>query len=189
MIQLSNDQLMMAVGAAGLIAGILLTRVLSNPDRKNARREDPRNHRIRELEADLRSVKRQLEESDEELNATNEEFKTSVATLQHLRSSMAERDTKIEQLEHDLKGSVAKTRQLRTELQDRAAERLHEHVRATQAETELEVTRAGSEAVMSEINRLQEERKHMTSTMKALGEHLMPESELMPESGLSDIDK
>jgi chromosome segregation ATPase len=180
--QLSNDQLMMAVGAAGLIAGILLTRILSNTDRKNATREDPRNHRIRELEADLRSVKRQLEESDEELNATNEEFKTSVATLQHLRSSMADRDAKIEELEKDVKGSVAKTRELRTELQDRAAERLHEQVRATQAETELEVTRAGSEAVMSEINRLQEERKHMTNTMKALGDHLMPDSEL------SDVD-
>jgi chromosome segregation ATPase len=177
--EFSNDQLMLAIGAAGFIAGCLLTRMFSGSSKKKSLHEDPRNHRIREMEADLRSVKRQLEESDEELNATNDEFKTSVATLQHLRSSLADRDAKIEHLEHELKGSVAKTRELRTELQDRAAERLHEHVRAQQAETELEVTRAGSEAVMSEITRLQEERKHMTNTMKALGDHLAPEGELL----------
>jgi len=161
---------MLAIGAAGFIVGCVLTRVLHNSGQKSGKHEDPRNHRIRELEADLRSVKRQLEGSEEELAATNEEFKTAVATLQHLRANAAEKDEKIAQLEKGVKESVAKTRELRKELQDRAAERLHEHVRAMQAETELEVTRAGSEAVMSEINRLQEERKHMTSTMKALGE-------------------
>ena len=178
MTALNNDQLMMAIGAAGLIVGCLLTRMLSKSGRNNAKHEDPRNHRIRELEADLRSVKRQFEETEDELSATNEEFKTSVATLQHLRTKLAERDAKVEELTQELKGSVAKTRELRTELQDRAAEGLREHVRAQQAETELEVTRAGSEAVMSEISRLQEERKHMTNTVKALGDQLLPADEL-----------
>jgi chromosome segregation ATPase len=180
--ELNNSQLMLAIGAAGFVVGCVLTRLLHKSDKKSSKREDPRNHRIRELEADLRAVKRQLDGCDEELAATNEEFKTAVATLQHLRTELADRDTKIEQLEHDLKGSVAKTRELRTELQDRATEGLREHVRARDAETELEVSRAGSEAVMSEISRLQEERKHMTNTMKALGENLMPDNEL------SDID-
>ena len=173
---------MVAIGAAGFIAGCVLMRMFHKPGKNSLKQEDPRNHQIRELEADMLAVKRQLDGCEEELAATNEEFKTSVATLQHLRTNLAERDAKIDQLEKDLKGSVAKTRQLRTELQDRATEGLREHVRAKQAETELEVTRAGSEAVMSEINRLQEERKHMTSTMKALGEQFLPDSEL------SDID-
>ena len=175
--ELNNSQIMLAIGAAGFIVGCVLTRVLHNSGQKSGKHEDPRNHRIRELEADLRSVKRQLEGSEEELAATNEEFKTAVATLQHLRANAAEKDEKITQLEKDVKESVAKTRELRKELQDRAAERLYEHVRAMQAETELEVTRAGSEAVMSEINRLQEERKQMTNTMKALGDQLIPENE------------
>jgi chromosome segregation ATPase len=180
--ELNNSQLMLAIGAAAFVAGCVLMRVLHKSGTKSSKQEDPRNHRIRELEADARTVKRQLDGCEEELAATNEEFKTAVATLQHLRTNLAERDSKIEQLEHDLKGSVAKTRELRTDLQDRATEGLREHVRAKQAETELEVTRAGSEAVMSEINRLQEERKHMTNTMKALGDHLLPDSEL------SDVD-
>ena len=176
--ELNNSQMMLAIGAAGFIVGCVLTRVLHNSGQKSGKHEDPRNHRIRELEADLRSVKRQLEGSEEELAATNEEFKTAVATLQHLRAKVAEKDEQLEKLDHDLKGSVAKTRELRKELQDRAEDRLREHVRAMQAETELEVTRAGSEAVMSEINRLQEERKHMTNTMKALGDHFKADSEL-----------
>ena len=169
---------MLAIGAAGFFVGCLFTFILHKAGQKSSRQEDPRNHRIRELEADARSVKRQLDGCEEELAATNEEFKTSVATLQHLRAKLVERDAKIEELEHELKGSVAKTRELRTELQDRATERLREQVRASQAETELEVSRAGSEAVMSEITRLQEERKHMTSKMKALGEHFLPDSAL-----------
>ena len=180
--ELNSSQLMLAIGAAGFVVGCLLMYVLHKSAKKSSKREDPRNHRIRELEADQRAVKRQLDGCEEELAATNAEFKTAVATLQHLRTKLAEGDTKIEQLEKDLKGSVAKTRELRTELQDRAAEGVREHVRARQAETELEVTRAGSEAVMSEIIRLQEERKHMTNTMKALGEHLMPDNEF------SDVD-
>jgi chromosome segregation ATPase len=175
--ELNNSQLMLAIGAAAFVAGCVLMRMLHKSGTKSSKQEDPRNHRIRELEADARAVKRQFDGCEDELAATNEEFKTAVATLQHLRTNLAERDTKIEQLEKDLKGSVAKTRELRTELQDRAAEGMREHVRAKQAETELEVNRAGSEAVMSEINRLQEERKHMTSTMKALSKNLMPDDE------------
>ena len=56
--ELNNSQIMLAIGAAGFIIGCVLTRVLHNPGQQKSSHEDPRNHRIRELEADLRSVKR-----------------------------------------------------------------------------------------------------------------------------------
>ena len=76
---------------------------------------------------------------------------------------------------------MIRTRELRQELQDRASETIRESVRAREAETELEVARAGSEAVLSEINRLQEERKDLTNTMRRLEENMLPDGELFGE--------
>jgi len=176
--ELNQNQLLGAAAAAGFFAGCLIVLLFSGSSRKSSRQEDPRNHRIRELEADLRSVTRQLEDAEAALAEKTSEFNMSVETLQDLRVTLTEREARIDVLEVDLKGSVSKTRQLRQELQDRATETVREHVRAEEAETELEVARAGSEAVLSEITRLQEEQKHLTDTVRTLGTDLLPDEEL-----------
>ena len=60
----------------------------------------------------------------------------------------------------------------------RAAERVHEQLRAEAAVTELEVERAGTEAVMTEITRLQQEREQLTASMKQLGGIMLLDDEL-----------
>jgi predicted nucleic acid-binding Zn-ribbon protein len=176
--ELNSQNLMIGSALAGFIVGCAIMWLMTRSKSGHSKNEDPRNHRIRELEADLRTLKRETNEQATALEAKSAEFNTAVETLQQLRATMAGSQSEIDNLKNELKGSVAKTRELRQELQDRATETVREHVRAEEAETELEVARAGSEAVMSEIARLQEERKHLTDTVRTLGENLLPADDM-----------
>ena len=172
-----------AVGAAAFLVGALLTRIVCGSRRGVADSEDPRNHKIRELEADLRTLQRQCGETEQELEEKTVEFDIAVETMQELRATLADRDMAVDDLNEELKSEAKKTRELRQVLQDRATQTIREQVRAEEAETELEVARAGSEAVMSEINRLQEERKNMTNTMRQLEDRLFHDDPVAEDSG------
>jgi predicted nucleic acid-binding Zn-ribbon protein len=176
--ELNSQQLMIAAALAGFVVGSVVIRIFTRVPVQDTTNEDPRNHKIRELEADLRTLKRESEDNSDDLKDKESEFNTAVESLQELRSTLAERDATIAELQVDQKSSVVKIRELRHELQDRATETVRNHVRAEEAETELDVARAGSEAVLSEIVRLQEERKHLTDTVETLGNHFLPDEEL-----------
>ena len=115
--------------------------------------------------------------NQEALEAKSQEFQTAVETLQGLRATMAEHASELEAVREENKGSVSKIRELRMELQERATQSVREHLRAEDEETELQVARAGSDAVMSEINRLQEERDRLTNTMRNLEEQVVIETD------------
>ncbi|MDP6437855.1 MAG: hypothetical protein QF790_11275 [Gammaproteobacteria bacterium] len=176
---LNPTQLLIAASGAGFLLGCLLSRMASRAANQHSATEDPRNHLIRELEADLRTVRRQYEDSQQALAEKSEEFATAVETLQELRSTMAELEEEAEDIRTENKSSVAKMRELRHELQDRATQTIREHMRAEEAETELQVAKAGSDAVLSEINRLQAERKQLTDTMRILEEQVMLDGDSM----------
>lgn len=176
--QFKPDQLMLAIGAGSFVAVVIFAKLLSRLAGRGSLHEDPRNHRIRELEADVRTTRRQLADREEALEKKTAEFAASVATLQELRSTIALRDKRIRELEVDLRSSIAKTNELRRELQDRAAETVREQVRAEEAVTELQVERAGSEAVMTEIARLQQERQQLSATMQKLSGSMLMDEEL-----------
>ncbi len=185
-LELDHNEMMMALSAVSFVVGSLLMWAISKPRQKESASEDPRNHLIREMEADLRTIRRQSAECELALDAKTDEFDTAVTTMQELRANLTEREEELEKMKFDLKGSVYKTRELRTELQDRATETIREYVRAQEAETELEVARAGSEAVLSEISRLQEEQKNMTDTMRSLEDQMLPDEELFGEDAQKD---
>jgi chromosome segregation ATPase len=192
--QLNHNQMLMAVGALGLVVGALIMHTFTKSAGKMQVSEDPRNHRIREVEAELRTVHRQFADCEQALEEKTEEFNTSVETLQELRvtleefrATLAEREEDLSKLKGELKGSVTKTRELRTELQDRATETIREQLRAEEAETELDVARAGSEAVLSEIGRLQKEHKKMTDTMTGIEDPFLADEDFLDE-GLFDED-
>ena len=181
MLNLDHSQTLVVIAAAAFVVGALVASILFKPSKRHKRSEDPRNHQIRQLEADLRTVKRQASEAEQALDLKIGEFEQSVETLREVRGTLADRDAELDALKTDLKGEVKKTRELRQTLQDRATETIREHVRAQEAETELEVARAGSEAVLGEISRLQEERKNLTNTMRQLEENLLPDEDLFDE--------
>lgn len=179
--QFLSSQPAALVGAAAFVAGCVLTLVGKALSSQQQDSEDPRNHTIRSLEADARAANRIMDDLRAELEEKTDEFNTSVATLQELRVEMSERESKMEDLEADLKESVQKTRELRVELQERAAESVREHVRAEEAATEAEVARAGSEAVMGEIARLEAEREELSRAVNDMGDSLLPDEELFGE--------
>ena len=173
---LIDNQLLISAAAACFISGALLSWLCCRP--RSQPGEDPRNQRIRQLDADLRSAERTIAETEEMLDAQSAELESATETLRELRGQVVAHERDNEQLNRELNEEAKKTRELRKELQDRAADRLREQVRAKEAQTELEVVRAGSEAVMSEINRLQEERKSLTSTVRSLEASINQEDEV-----------
>lgn len=153
-----EGNLVLAAACAGsFVLGVLFARLIFRSGKVTDKRQDPRDHHIRQLEADLRLVRRKLEESTLQLETRSEEFDQSMATVHDLNSLLEQRNHEVEDLRKEVKGAVKKTRELRRELTDRAEETLREHVRAKEAETELDVVRAGSDALISEFTRAQQE--------------------------------
>ncbi len=116
------------------------------------------------------------------------EFETAVETLQELRTKIAGVESESDELRHENKSSVAKMRELRVELQDRATQTIREHMRAEEAETELQVARAGSDAVLSEISRLQAERERLTDSMRIMEEQVVLDADASGPDGEGRTD-
>lgn len=148
---------LLAACAASFVLGVVFSGLTFRSRRAAVTRQDPRDHHIRQLEADLRLTRRKLEESTLQLETRSEEFDQSMATVHDLNSLLEQRNHQVEDLRKEVKGAVRKTRELRRELTERAEETLREHVRAKEAETELDVVRAGSDALISEFTRSQED--------------------------------
>jgi chromosome segregation ATPase len=116
-----------------------------------ARSRDPRDDRIRSLEAEHRVAKSDVEKLREELATRDKDL---VAT----RQSVTDRESAIEQLQReldkarrDLKDSVRKTRELRAELSDRATENLRSEVKLREVETELSVAQASTDMIATGV--------------------------------------
>ena len=112
---------------------------------------DPRDNRIRSLEADQRVAQTDVDK-------TRAEFEEQSKSLTELEDTVAQRDKVIlqqidiiEQLRSDLKDSVLKTRELRHELSDRAAESVKSEVRLRDVETELSVAQASTDLLATGV--------------------------------------
>lgn len=151
--QLSQEILLAIVAGAALLLGAVLARLFSGNSAGRSG-EDPRYHRIRQLEADLRLLQRKYDEAIAALDARDAEQQISETTIHELNAQLTERGDKLAQVTKEMRASVAKTRELRQTLADRAAETIREHVRAEEAHTELMVARAGSDVMLSEFELL-----------------------------------
>lgn len=140
--------LLMTVGAFAL--GWAIAKIGSYlGGRTRATERDPRDARIRSLEADLRvahssveKFKAQLEERGKELSETQRLVREKDAAFDELEDTIA-------RLREDLKGSVKKTQELRTELTERATESVRSEVRLREIETELSVAKASTDLLSS----------------------------------------
>ncbi len=136
--------LYITVGA--VFVGWLVAKVSSYlASRFSARARDPRDDRIRSLEADLRvahtsndKVKVQLDERTRELAEVRQ-------TLKSRDKVVAELENSITKLRDDLKDSVIKTRELRAELTERVTENVRSEIRLREVETELSVAHASTD--------------------------------------------
>ncbi len=115
------------------------------------KKRDPRDDRIRSLEAELRiavsggeKLKSELDEKTKELGESEKEGIALDKTInQHLDLTAS--------LRKDLKESVKKTRELRAELSDRATENIKSEVKLREVETELSVAQAATDMIATGV--------------------------------------
>jgi exonuclease SbcC len=149
---MDTPETLMYATVGAFVLGWLLAKIGSYvSNRVKARNRDPRDDRIRSLEAELRVAKSDAEKVREELAARDRD-------LSQARQSISERDTAAEQqlretekLRRDLRDSVKKTRELRAELSDRATENLRSEVKLREVETELSVAQASTDMLATGV--------------------------------------
>jgi chromosome segregation ATPase len=141
-----NPQTQLLITVGSFLLGWIVAKIGSYlAGKAGNRRRDPRDDRIRSLEADLRvahssveKIKAQLDERGKELTETQRLVKTRDASFDELEDTIV-------RLRDDLKASVKKTRELRSELTERAAENVRSEVKLREVETELSVAQASTD--------------------------------------------
>jgi chromosome segregation ATPase len=120
-------------------------------DRIKARTRDPRDDRIRSLEAEHRIAKTDSGKANDEVESLTKELSENKDSIEARDTVIDEQIASIAQLRTDLKDSVKKTRELRAELSDRATESVRSVVKLREVETELEVTRASTDLIATGV--------------------------------------
>ena len=148
--EIPQNLILMATGA--FLLGWLLSSIFGSVGSKlKAKKRDPRDSRIRSLEAehrvaqtDVESMREQIEKLESALDDANEGLEKRDNVITH-------QQTRLEELSSDLKGSVMKTRELRSELSDRATENIKSEVKLREVETELEVSQASTDMIATGV--------------------------------------
>ena len=153
MVEGSLDQFLFIVFGAFAL-GWVVAKIgvwISNRFQDRRRERDPRDDRIRSLEAEHRIAKTDSSKAVEESETLKQELQDAEAKVIELEKVRVEQFDKITQLRKDLKDSVKKTRELRAELSDRATESVRSEVKLREVETELEVTRASTDLIATGV--------------------------------------
>jgi len=149
-VELPNELIFVAAGAF-LLGWILATISSAIGARYRAKKRDPRDDRIRSLEAELRIAQSESSDSKTDLEKMEDELKETVIGLERRDNVISEQQSKIEKVGSDLKESVLKTRQLRAELADRATENVHAEAKIREVETELSVAQASTDMIATGV--------------------------------------
>ena len=120
-------------------------------NRIKERTRDPRDDRIRSLEAEHRIARTDSGKANEEVESLTKELSENKDSIEARDNVLDEQMATIAQLRTDLKDSVKKTRELRAELTDRATESVRSEVKLREVETELEVTRASTDLIATGV--------------------------------------
>jgi predicted RNase H-like nuclease (RuvC/YqgF family) len=138
--------------AAAFLLGLLLATVLSSIRSGNrTKKRDPRDDRIRSLEAELRVSQSAATKAQEELEGLDEELKEMTIGIERRDNVISEQQSKLDRVSRDLKESVMKTRELRSELTERATENVHAEAKIREVETELSVAQASQDLLATGV--------------------------------------
>ncbi len=149
-VELPSELILYSAGA--FLLGWLLSAIAARLGaRRRAHQRDPRDDRIRELEAELRIALGNSERSHNEIERLGEELKQTTVGLERRDSVITEQQEKLARVQSDLKESVLKTRELRAELAERATENVHAEAKIREVETELSVAQASTDMIATGI--------------------------------------
>ena len=145
-----QELILMTAGA--FVLGWILSMISSAIGSKaKARRRDPRDDRIRSLEAELRIAQSETDKVRDKLETTEKERDDAVDGNEKRDNVIAHQQTKLDDLKKDLTDSVKKTRELRAELQDRATENVKSEAKLREVETELSVAQASTDLIATGV--------------------------------------
>lgn len=116
-----------------------------------ARKRDPRDDRIRSLEAELRIAQSDLEKTREQNEALQKELEDASDGIEKRDNVITHQQSRMEETTRDLRESVMKTRELRAELSERATENLRSEVQLREVKTELEVAQASTDLIATGV--------------------------------------
>ncbi len=116
-----------------------------------ARNRDPRDDRLRSMNAELRIAQTDAGKAKTDLEEQSKSLKEEENTVVVRDKLIVEQGDTIIRLKSDLKESVIKTRELRAELSDRATESVKSEVRLRDVETELSVAQASTDMIATGV--------------------------------------
>ena len=149
-VDLPQNLILMVVGA--FLLGWLLSSIGSKlGSSTRAKKRDPRDDRIRSLEAELRIARGESEKSVEKAEQLEKDLEEAQEGIEKRDNVISHQQAKLEELSVDLKDSVMKTRELRNELSDRATENIKSEVKLREVETELEVAQASTDMIATGV--------------------------------------
>ncbi|MDX1481510.1 MAG: hypothetical protein R3315_07545 [Woeseiaceae bacterium] len=117
----------------------------------HARQRDPRDNRIRSLEAEVRVARSEVDKLRQNLEDKERELGDIREQLVVAETNQQQQDEVIQALKVDLRDSVRKTRELRAELSDRAEQNLRSEVKLREVETELSVAQASTDLLTTGV--------------------------------------
>ena len=149
-VDLPQQLILYTVGA--ILLGWLLSSISSGlAARHKATKRDPRDDRIRELEAELRIALGEGERSSTELERLEEELKETTIGIERRDTVITEQQARLERVQTDLRDSVIKTRELRSELTERATANVHAEAKIREVEVELSVAQASTDMIATGV--------------------------------------
>ena len=149
-VEIPQNLILMTLGA--FLLGWILASINSRlGDKTRARKRDPRDNRIRSLEAEQRVSHADLEELREKAEKLENDLEESSDGVEKRDNVITHQQMKLDETTRDLKESVLKTRELRAELSDRATENVKSEVKLREVETELSVAQASTDLIATGV--------------------------------------
>jgi TolA-binding protein len=145
------QELILYTLGAFLLGLLLASLSASMGARYKAKRRDPRDDRIRELEAELRISQSDTEKNVCEVQRLEDELKETAVGIERRDNVITDQQAKLDRAQRDLKDSVLKTRELRSELTERATENVHAEAKIREVETELSVAQASTDMIATGV--------------------------------------
>jgi len=149
-VEFPQELILYSIGA--FLVGYLVSSISSRMGaHQRAKKRDPRDDRIRELEAELRIAQGSSEKTMTEIERLEEELKETTVGIERRDNVISDQLSKVERLQGDLRDSVMKTRELRSELTERATQSVHAEAKIREVETELSVAQASTDLIATGV--------------------------------------
>lgn len=137
---------------AAFLLGWLLGSISSKLSaRRQAEERDPRDKKIRSLDAELRVAQTEVARLKSDAEEQQQSLEDTTLNLQAQHSVISGQQAEIDRLAYDLKSSVRKTRELREELADRATQNVYAEAKIREVETELSIAQASADMLATGV--------------------------------------